>query len=467
MEINKKSKRTLILQGWSFTILFLVIAGLLGWISTRYNKEFDWTATGRHTLSEASVKVLEKLEGPVNITSYASGTDQSPIRQRVKDILKRYEKRTDKFHLTFVDPMTNPEQTRELGIRSDGEMIFEYQGRTEHVQELTEQVITNTLQRLLRNAERQIVFITGHGEREPAGQANHDLSAFMDGLKNKGFVVSDVNLTQTLSIPANTSVLVIASPLAEYLAGELDVVKTYLEQGGNLLWLHDPDSRATLKPLSDYLDIEFMGGVIVDLEIQLLGVNDPTIIMGQYADHPITQDFKMLTLFPRTGGITAKTSEKWQVTTFLNSIQRSWLERGELKGTIQFDQGTDVQGPINVGLALTREFNSNAADKKDGATDKDQETNDNKTQRIVVLGDGDFISNAYLGNQGNQAFGENIMNWLTHDDNFIDIPQAKAPDAEIVVTEKGMIMFGLLYFIFIPLSLIGAGVFIWLKRRKR
>ena len=464
MEINKKSKRTLIFQGWSFTILFLVIAGLLGWLSTRYHKEFDWTATGRHTLTEASAKVLEKLEAPVNITSYASGTDQGPIRQRVKDVLKRYQKRTDKFHLTFVDPMTNPEQTRELGIRSDGEMIFEYQGRTEHVQEPTEQVITNTLQRLLRNAEREIVFITGHGEREATGQANHDLSAFMEGLKNKGFAVKEINLTQMLGIPSNASMVVIASPLVEYLDGELDVIKNYLEQGGNLLWLQEPDSRAKLKPLADYLDIEFMGGVIVDLDIQLLGVNDPTIIMGQYEDHPITQDFKMLTLFPRTGGINVKTSEKWQVTPFLKSIQRSWLERGELKGTIKFDQGTDVQGPINVGLALTREIKAPEA-KQDAKADNDAKPG--KTQRIVVLGDGDFISNAYLGNQGNQAFGENIMNWLTHDDNFIDIPQAKAPDAEIVVTESGMIMFGVLYFIVIPLSLIGAGVFIWLKRRKR
>ena len=464
MEINKKSKRTLIFQGWSFTILFLVIAGLLGWLSTRYYKEFDWTATGRHTLTEASAKVLEKLQAPVNITSYASGTDQGPIRQRVKDVLKRYQKRTDKFHLTFVDPMTNPEQTRELGIRSDGEMIFEYQGRIEHVQDATEQVITNTLQRLLRNAEREIVFITGHGEREASGQANHDLSAFMEGLKNKGFAVKEINLTQILGIPSDASVVVIASPLVEYLGGELDVIKTYLEQGGNLLWLQEPDSRAKLQPLADYLDIEFMEGVIVDLDIQLLGVNDPTIIMGQYEDHPITQDFKMLTLFPRTGGINFKSSEKWQVTPFLKSIQRSWLERGELKGTIKFDQGTDVQGPINVGLALTREVNTANANK-DAASDPASKPS--KTQRIVVLGDGDFISNAYLGNQGNQPFGENIMNWLTHDDNFIDIPQAKAPDAEIVVTESGMIMFGLLYFIVIPLSLIGAGVFIWLKRRKR
>lgn len=461
MEINKKSKRTLLLQGWSFTILFLAIAGLLGWLSTRYNKEFDWTATGRHTLTEASAKVLGKLEAPLNITSYASGADQGPARTRVREALKRYQKQSDKINLTFVDPMTNPEKIRELAIRADGEMIFEYQGRTEHVQEFTESAITNTLQRLLRNAERQIVFITGHGERESSGQANHDLSLFMESLKNKGFIVRDINLTQALVIPPNTAVVVLASPLVEYLDGEIDVLMKYIEQGGHLLWINEPDSRAKLKPLADLLNIEFTGGVIVDMDIQLLGINDPTIIMGQYTPHAITDNFNVLTLFPRTVGITYKENKDWQVTPFLKSIDRSWLETGKLEGTIRFDSATDMQGPVNVGLALTRSIKQESKDEPTPATAND------KSQRIVVLGDGDFISNAYLGNQGNQAMGENIFNWLSHDDNFIDIPQAKAPDAEMTVTETGMIMFGLLYFIIIPLILIGAGVFIWLKRRKR
>jgi len=461
MEINKKSKRTLLLQSWSFTILIIVIAGMLGWLSTRYNREFDWTATGRHTLTDASARVLEKLTAPLNITSYASGTDQGPVRTRVREALKRYQKQTDKITLNFVDPMTNPEKIRELGIRSDGEMIFEYQGRIEHVQDFSESAITNTLQRLLRNAERQIVFITGHGERSSAGQANHDMSLFMEGLKNKGFSYHDINLTQSLVIPPNTSIVVIASPLIEYLDGEVDILKKYVEQGGNLLWLQEPDSQTRLKPLADLLGIEFTGGVVVDMDIQLLGVNDPTIVMGQYESHPITENFSMLTLFPRTVGIVYKQKEGWQETPFLQSIARSWLERGKLEGTIRFDQGTDIQGPINIGVALAHELKPEKTDDKSAANDK------NRTQRIIVLGDGDFLSNAYLGNQGNQSLGENIINWLSHDDNFIDIPQAKAPDAEMVVTESGMIMFGLLYFIIIPLILIGAGVFIWLKRRKR
>lgn len=464
MEINKKSRRELRIQGWIFTILFIAVIGLLGWLSNRYNKEFDWTATGRHTLTEASRTVLQKLDGPVNITSYASGTDQGPVRQRVRDALKRYEKETDKIQLHFVDPMTNPEKTRELGIRSDGEMILEYQGRSEHIVDFSEQSITNTLQRLLRNAERQIIFITGHGERDPLGQANHDLGLFMDGLKNKGFEVNVTNLTKTLAIPSNASVVVIASPQIEYLPGEIAVLINYIKQGGNLLWFQEPDSKARLESLATTLGVQVMDGVIVDLDIQLLGVTDPTIIMGQYGQHPITANFNVLTLFPRVAGLKSNSTAGWQSSMFLQSIQRSWLERGKLSGTIQFDQGVDLPGPVDFGLALTRE---RKADKP--ATQEKQPSAEEQPQRqrVVVLGDGDFISNAYLGNQGNQALGENIINWLTHDDSFIDIPVAKAPDAEIVVTETGMILFGTLYFLIIPILLVVAGILIWYKRRKR
>ena len=143
MEITKKTKRELRIQGWIFTILFLVIMGLLAWLSTRYNKEMDWTATGRHTLSEASIRILDKLESPVNVTSYASGGELSQVRQQVRHLIKRYQNVSDKIKLEFVDPMTNPDKIRELAIRNDGEMIVEYQGRTEHVQLFSEEGFSN------------------------------------------------------------------------------------------------------------------------------------------------------------------------------------------------------------------------------------------------------------------------------------------------------------------------------------
>ncbi len=456
MEITKKTKRQLRIQGWIFTILFLVVMGLLAWLSTRYNKEMDWTATGRHSLSEASIKVLDKLDSSVNITSYASGGELSPVRQQVRDLIKRYQKISNKINLEFVDPMTNPDKIRELAIRTDGEMIVEYQSRTEHVQMFSEEGFTNSLQRLLRNAERQIVFITGHGERSPDARANHDMSIFIDNLKNKGFKVSSIDLTKSLVLPPNIAVLVIASPQLEYLEGETQLLKKYVEDGGNLLWLIEPGSKAKLTALANTINLKVLDGVVVDLDISLLGVNDPTIVMGQYGDHAITNDFGLLTLYPRVVGLDFEKQDDWQVSVFLESIQRSWLERGVIKDSVSFSRSEDIEGPVKIGLAMSREL-------KSGKENEQKSIN----QRIVVMGDGDFLSNAYLGNQGNQNMGENIINWLTHDDNFIDIPARTAPGSKLVVDEDMMILLGASYLLVIPVLLVGSGVFIWLRRRKR
>jgi ABC-type uncharacterized transport system involved in gliding motility auxiliary subunit len=473
MEITNKTRRQLRIQAWTFIILFLTVMGLLGWVSNRYNKELDWTATGRNTLSQASVAVLNKLAGPVNITSYASGGEMGPAHTRVRELLKRYQNVSDKIHLKFVDPMTNPDETRKLGIRIDGEMIVEYQGRTEHVSNFTEEDLTNALQRLLRNAERKIVFITGHGERNPEGRANADLGEFFQALQNKGFKVSTLNLTTALTIPADTAVLVIASPQLDYLPGEVNVIKQYVENGGNLWWMQEPKSNAHLKALADALHISFMNGVIVDLDIRLLGVNDPTIIMGQYLPHAITKDFNVLTLYPRVTGIEYQEKDGWKDTPFLESVNRSWLETGPLHGTIRFDEGQDIKGPIKFAIAMTRKIDTAKADSKDNdkpaAKDKSnaKKADNNKTQRVVVMGDGDFISNSFLGNQGNQEMGENILNWLTHDDNFINIPERKAPGTNLALSATAMGVFGFVYLAAIPLLLIIGGVVVWLRRRKR
>jgi len=63
--------------------------------------------------------------------------------------------------------------------------------------------------------------------------------------------------------------------------------------------------------------------------------------------------------------------------------------------------------------------------------------------------------------------GDNILNWLTHDDNFINIPEPKAPGSNLVVDQNTMITLGIAYLVVIPLLLIGGGVLIWLRRRKR
>ena len=304
MEITDKTRLNLRIQGLIFLILFLSIVGMLAWLSKRYNVESDWTATGRNTLSEASIKLVQRLPDTVTFTAFARNSDLVPARKSIRDLVGRYQKLTDKIKLEFVDPETNPDMTRKMGISVEGEIVVEYQGRSEHIKTPNEENITNALQRLMRSGERKVLFISGHGERNPLGRANYDLGQFTQHLSKKGIKVDTISLTKTPRIPDDVAMLVIASPQIDYLDGEVKLIRDYVKKGGNLLWLHDPGSMHHLDALAKYLGIRFYPGVVVDPSTQLLGIQDPTFsLVAQYPHHPITNDFNLLTLFPRAAGI--------------------------------------------------------------------------------------------------------------------------------------------------------------------
>ena len=464
MEITKKTRLNLRIQGLIFLILFLTIVGMLAWLSKRYNVEADWTATGRNTLSEASIKLAERLPDTFTFTAFARDSDLIPARKSIRELVGRYQKHTDKIKLVFVDPETSPDKTRQMGISVEGEIVVEHQGRSEHIKSPTEENITNTLQRLMRSGERKVLFVKGHGERNPNGRANHDLGQFTEHLSKKGIKAETISLTETPKIPDDTAVLVIASPQVAYLDGEVKIIRDYVSKGGNLLWLHDPGSKFNLDALAKDLGIDFYPGVVVDPSTQLLGIPDPTFsLVVQYPNHPITKDFNLLTLYPKAAGINDEAvKNEWTKTALLQTVSRSWSEAGELKGAIQFDQGVDTTGPLTIGLVMSRELKS---DKKEQAKENTEEKG--KQQRIAIIGDGDFLSNAYLGNQGNQDMGHAIINWLSNDDSFIDIPSATAPDLQLNLDQATWSMVGLLFLVGMPAGLVIAGVTVWMKRRKR
>ncbi len=455
MEINQKTRLQFRLQNLIFLVLFLVVIGLLAWLSNRYSFESDWTATGRHTLSDTSITLLSRIEGPIQITAFAS----KELQPLIKEFIARYQKHKPDIELSFVNPAIEPEKVRSLGVTVEGELIITYRGRSEHVTTPAEETISNSLQRLLRSQEKKIVFLTGHGERRARGQANHDFNLFTTFLTSKGINVVSQNLTEQPVIPEDTAILIIAGPQIDYLDGEVNLIRSYLQQGGNLLWLHDPGALYNLDKLAQDLHVRFIDGVIVDPTTQILGISDPSFaLVANYNDHPITRNFALMTLFPRASGIQFIGQDEWAATHFLQTIDRSWSESGLMQGVIEFESDKDTPGPLAIGMALTRNLPSES---------KSKEEQNRPQQRVVILGDGDFLSNAYLGNQGNQDLGYNIVNWLSHDDNIIAIPGRKAPDTELVLNEIAWSLLGLFFLLVLPLLLFASGVFIWFRRRRQ
>jgi ABC-type uncharacterized transport system involved in gliding motility auxiliary subunit len=132
----------------------------------------------------------------------------------------------------------------------------------------------------------------------------------------------------------------------------------------------------------------------------------------------------------------------------LPTLQGSWNETGPIRGRVGVnpEQGERL-GPLTLGLALTR-------------------AKGDREQRVVVVGDGDFLSNAYLGNAGNLDLGLRILRWLSGDERLLRIPARSAPDRTLELSPLQAGAIGIGFLMVLPLLLLGIGALV-LWRRSR
>ena len=455
MRMSRATRLRLRGESVLFVVLLLAVVGMLAWLSEHYKHQWDWTSAGRNSLSQASRELLATLDGPVEIVAYAR--EQPLLRQSVQQLVERYQRAKPDIALSFVDPDRVPDQVRELGISVDGELLVEYRGRREHAKALTEQAVSSALERVARGDSRWVAYLVGHGEREMLGQANHDAGRLGAELERRGFELRELILAEAGEVPSNIALLVVTQPRAALLPGEAEALLRYLARGGNLLWLHDPGPLNGLEPVARALGIEFEPGVVVTPTTQALGIEHPAFVpVSSYPSHVLTRDFDLITVFPQAAAIAWEQPQGWDTRGILGTGLRAWSETGPLEGEIGYDDGADVAGPLDIGVAMTRPLPENDERGVGGAE-----------QRVVVIGDGDFVSNVYLGNGGNLDLALKIFNWLADDDTLVAVPAKRAPDLDFDLTRNAALAIAAAALFVLPLAFFGTGTYIWHRRRRR
>jgi ABC-type uncharacterized transport system involved in gliding motility auxiliary subunit len=432
------------LNGWLFALLVLLGACAIGFLTSRHDHVVDWTYGSRVSMSPETRAVLAKLEGPVDIVSYAN--PQGDLRQTIAEFLRRYSQAKPDIHVSFVDPQKDPAAMRTLGITVDGELILHYGHREQRLDVLNERSFTNALERLVRGNDRIVAFVAGDGERRADGVANADLGTFVGQLEQSGLRAVPLNFSQTAAVPDQTDLVVLASPQASLSPVAIKALLDYLGNGGNVLWLADPGNQdPSLQPLADSLGIRVLPGELIDPSATALGLKDPRMIpLGDYPPSAITRGFTLTTLFPEVAPLAEVRKSDWQLTPFLRSSPQATTQ------SVSDTQGNGLKGPLDFGFALSRLSPSPAKSE----------------QRVVVIGNGDFLSNSYLGNGGNRALGERIFDWLLGDDQLINLPSRGAPDRVLSVSQNEVSLLSFAFILAMPALLLMIGGFIAWRRRR-
>lgn len=432
---------------WSFVALFLAAVALLMWLSRTYHTQFDWTQGGRNSLAAATIAIVQKLDHPLSLTVYASARqgNAEPTRALIEQ-LKRYKK---DIAVEYVDPDAEPGRARAAGVQVDGEVVVAYRDNKENISQFTEENFANAAARLARAQDRWVVFLSGHGERRPDGEANHDFGIFVSQLRKRGIKTRHLNLNEGGQIPQNTAVLVIADPQTRLMPGEIAALERYLGDGGNLLWLAEPGDLRGLQPIAERLGMEFVPGTVVDPNSATVTHEDPSfLIVAKYSNHPAVRNLNAMTLFPTAAAIKTINKDGWRAQVLLDTLPSAWAERSANTRNARLDPGSETRGPLSVGVAIARDL-------------------EKREQRVVAIGDADFLSNTYLGNGSNLDLGMNVLNWVTSDEAYIDLPIRRAPDAQLALTQTAQFAIAFGFLIALPLFLLTTGIVIWWRRRRR
>lgn len=435
-------------------VLFLVAAiGLLAFLSERHHFQVDWTVGQRNTLSQGSQDLLGRLNGPISITAFVPY--DSARYDAIKRQIERYQRYKKDITLEFVNPELAPDRAKAAGVTRPGQLQVIYSGRKEMLDELSEQSLTNALARLTRDKPRLALFVEGHGERDYADTSDKGYSQLADVLMRSGFTIDHQNFVRSPVVPENADLLVMASPQKKLVEGEVVQLNAWLERGGNLLWLDDPGETVGLEPLAKTLGLDFVPGVIVDANEELhllLGIKHPAVVpVVDYGRHPITQNLQTQTLFPFAEGMerVKDAGGDWQYQTLLSTLSRTWSEVGSLSAQIKYnEEAGDKLGPFKIGFALNREHAGHS-------------------QRVVVIGDSDFMANGSLGLGANLDLAVNAFNWLAKDDALVSISQKRAPDLQLNLSAGAALFLSIGFLIVLPAGLLVAGFVIWFRRRRR
>jgi len=466
--MNKNPQLALRFQNIVFTILFLVIVAMLAWLGKTYNKDFDFTHSQKNSLHPSTQKLLKKLDKPLELLAYIP--DDAAVHKALKKRVDKYKKYKNDISLEIINPDLNPKRAKADGIQFSGQLLIRLGDKSEIVSSVDEQTVINVLQRLSRDKPRLAVFIEGHNERTPLEENSNGMSKLVQILESQGFNFQPHNLIRTQTIPNDATFVVIAAPQKDFLEGEVKILTEYVKNGGNLLWMHEPGGLFGLDDLEQKLGLVIHEGTMLDANQALqdmLGIKHPAAIaIIDYGESSLTKDLTAHTIFPFStaiqrdeGGTDKEASENnnnWQYQPLLTTLPTSWLESGEIQGDVKFDDEADIPGPLDIAMLMTRPR---------AASDNDNEKS--PEQRVIVMGDSNFMLNNFIGQGSNLELATNIFNWLGEDDELLSITPVVASDTKLELPGWALYSIALFFLLILPIGLLLIGTIRWMRRRKR
>lgn len=444
-------------RGWAQLALqvafVLLAAGLAQTLADRTNRRIDLTADRDLSLSDVAVRVLGEVREPLRITVFYPRGD----RGRYAGLLGRIVAVAPSVETRLLDLDRHPERARSLGVTDYGRAVVEYAGRRAVTLAYPERPLIGGILRVLRGRERHVAVTVGHGERTLGGGPT-EIGRLRAALETENYRVDALALASE-EVPADTDVLVVPGPRLDLAPPTIARLVAYLRGGGGVLLLVDPEPLPELEKALAALGVGLRPDFVVDHEHRILATEGLAAVVEFFrtgnpisdaVDRPV--DTGVVLPSARSVAATKQAAPDADLEIVARTGPTAWAMRdpGRARaGDTPTTAAGDVRGPVPVMVMGTV-----------GAG------------RLVVVGDSDFASDAYLDLLGNGPLVLNAVAWLAGEPSLEgersrEIPEVERPLSPLVVTAEQARRIFVASVLVLPGTILVAGVLVVWRRRRR
>lgn len=464
---------------YSFLIISVIVVGFITSLPA-LNGYYDTTRFKDRTLSETSQNIVKKLNKPVSITTYVNvvhfSAEYGTPKNRISDLnqFEKYRRFMPGLKMDYVlyydsligyndttktliekakqaatahkfdfDELLGPKEIKKRInlVPEDNRLvrIIDYGGKKTPLRMFDdisqypgETEISSALKRL-QEEPAVVGVLTGNGERSTEKIVDDAYKIITKGLNvrgsliNEGFDVIDVPIGNAGEIPANLDVLILADPKNAYTKTQVQKIKRYIDAGGNILIAGEPGRQSVLNPIIKKLGVSFAPGTLLQ-ESKNYELN---LIQTSFTSNAATYGFsfydKAIVTLSGAAKLTYSENVGYKVAPILvTNKATTWNKLGEYDlstNKITFNAATDEKIAAPVAFALTKKLS-------------------HKEQKIIILGDADFMSNGELNrnniNTVNASFALRMFKWFSNGEYPVNINRPTSIDKTILVSRTGI-----------------------------
>ncbi len=432
----------------------------LGALAGRHHLRWDLSQGQKLSLAPQTIKVLEELDQPIKV--YAFFKEGQAGRQQVKDLLDLYAYHDRQFTYRFVDADNEPALAKRFNVKSHGQLVLVTKDKEEKVNLPDEQKLTNALIRITRTGKKTIYFLSGHGERDLKGIGKQDFSELKKTLENQNYEVKTLLLATREKVPDDAVAVIVAAPVKALLDQEKERLAKYLEKGGGVLMMLEPDTRPGLTAWLKKWGVVLGDNMVLDINAIFYGAGPTVPVAVSYGSHQVVTPLEnIICFFPiaRSVSLAPKLPPGVTGVELVSTGPKSWAEVDyhKLDEKPEFNEGRDLSGPVSLGVVVELPRPPKKPDGPDTLPPRG---------RLIVFGDADFANNANLELAGNRDLVLNSVSFLAQEEDLISItPKQEANQPLLIQPFQARVVFWLPVVV-LPLIFVVIGVVVAVSRRK-